>query len=357
MTASRDSAGLPGALDGYEEIPPLGMPPAEGVIRVRPEDFVVRERLGMAPEGGGEHLWLRIQKRALTTEEVARLLARHAGVAYRDVGYAGLKDRHAVTEQWFSIHKSSATDEDWSSALPPALQVLERSRHRRKIKKGALRGNAFEITVRKVRGDPGQVQAVCERLRDTGFPNYFGEQRFGRQRGNVARARAMLGGQKAVRDRFSRGLYLSAARAEIFNRVLAVRVRAGSWDTALVGDALVLDGSRSYFVEEQITGEIAARVKRGDLHPSGPLWGAGGPPTRAGVLALENEVAAGQPELKVGLSGYGMQHARRPLRVIPKDLEARWLDAETLQLRFSLPAGSYATALLREIVRYESGCG
>jgi tRNA pseudouridine13 synthase len=165
----------------------------------------------------------------------------------------------------------------------------------------------------------------------------------------------MLSGQQVVRNRFSRGLYLSAARAEIFNRVLAVRLRAGTWDTALAGDALILDGSRSYFVEEHITGEIAARVKQGDLHPSGPLWGAGEPPTRVGVLALENEVAAGLPELKAGLGGHRMRHARRPLRAIPGGLQARWLDAGTLQLRFSLPAGSYATALLREIVCYETG--
>lgn len=336
-----------------DDLPHAGRPPLEsGILRCRPEDFVVREHVAITPEDQGDHLWLHIQKRGLTTDRVARLLAFAAGRSIGEVGYAGLKDRHAVTEQWFSIHLPHARSLSWLDALPEQITVRQHAWHTRKLRKGALRGNAFDIIVRDVRGDiDGVAETVCC-LREQGFPNYYMEQRWGVDGANLKRAAAMLTRQIRVRDRFRRGIYLSAARALIFNRVLSARVRAGTWATALRGDAFILDGSHSFFVEEQIDEGLIARVASGDLHPSGPLWGKGEPPTRAEVQVLEQEAAGSEPTLSSGLAALGMKHARRALRAIPKDLRVEWPAARTLRVRFYLPAGSYATACLRALVGY-----
>ncbi len=224
--------------------------------------------------------------------------------------------------------------------------------HTRKLRKGALCGNAFDITVRDVRGDVDGVVDRVHCMRQQGFPNYYMEQRWGREGANLERAAALLTRKIHVRDRFRRGIYLSAARAFIFNQVLSRRVDAGNWATALPGDALILDGSRSFFVEEKIDDKLIMRVAAGDLHPSGPLWGEGDPPTRAEVQELEWQVARGEPTLSTGLAALGMKQARRALRAVPKDLELEWPDARTLRVRFFLPAGSYATACLRVLVGY-----
>lgn len=335
------------------DLPHAARPPLEnGILRCRPEDFVVRERIAITPEDRGDHLWLRIQKRGLTTDRVARVLAFAAERPVGDVGYAGLKDRHALTEQWFSIHLPRARSLGWLDALPEQIKVRQHAWHTRKLRKGALCGNAFEIIVRDAYGDIDGVAKTARRLRQEGFPNYYMEQRWGIDGANLKRAATMLARQIRVRDRFRRGIYLSAARAFIFNRVLSARVNAGTWATAVRGDAFILDGSHSFFVEEQIDESLIARVASGDLHPSGPLWGEGDPPTRAEVLVLEREAARSEPTLSTGLAALGMKHARRALRAIPKDLQLEWPAARTLHVRFYLPAGSYATACLRALVDY-----
>lgn len=335
------------------DFPDAGRPPLEsGILRYRPEDFVVREHVAITPENQGDHLWLRIEKRGLTTDRVARVLARAAGRPIGDIGYAGLKDRHAVTEQWFSVQLSRARSLGWLDTLPEGIAVRQHAWHTRKLRKGALRGNAFDIIVRDVCGDIDGVAETVRCLHEQGFPNYYMEQRWGIDGANLKRAAAMLTRQIRVRDRFRRGIYLSAARAFIFNRVLSARVRTGTWATALSGDAFMLDGSHSFFVEEQIDEGLIARLASGDLHPSGPLWGEGDPPTRGEVQALECEVARNEPTLSTGLAAFGMKHARRALRAIPKDLQLEWPAAHTLRVRFYLPAGSYATACLRALVSY-----
>ncbi len=334
-------------------LPYAGSPALEQcVLRERAEDFTVREQLRLRPRGQGEHLWLRVQKRGLTTLQAAKSLAAVAGTNARDVGYAGLKDRHALAEQWFSVHLMSEREPDWATRLPEGLRVLEAARHPQKLRQGALAGNAFEITLRKVRGAPGELEAALARLRAEGFPNYFGEQRFGIGGANLEHARAMLAGGRRVRDRFLRGVYLSAARAHLFNEVLAERVRTGCWNRPLPGEALMLDGTRSFFVAELIDKQLNARVVHGDLHPSGPLWGKDRPPTAGEARALELRVAGTEASLCEGLAAAGATHGRRPLRALPRSLQAQWLDACTVRLAFWLQAGSYATACLRAIVRY-----
>ena len=301
--------------------------------------------------GAGEHLWLKVRKRGLNTEQVAKQLARMAGVTRREVGYAGMKDRHAVAVQWFSLYLPGRADPDWG-ALPDGLTIIEAKRHSRKLKTGALSGNRFEIILRDCQGDRAAVLRRGTEIGTRGVPNYFGEQRFGHGGANLAEARAMFAGENKRTDRKQSGIYLSAARSYLFNEVLAKRVHAATWDAGMDGDAMVLNGTRSFFVPEAIDDTIRRRLAEGDIHPSGPLWGRGELPTRAAIRAQEQAIADQHPDLALGLERAGLDQERRALRVIPQDLQAEWLDDTSLRLGFSLPAGAYATALLRELAVY-----
>ena len=320
-------------------------------LRATPEDFVVEEQMPYTLAGAGEHLWVKLRKRGYNSEQVAKQLARTAGVTRREVGYAGMKDRHAISVQWFSLHLAGRPDPDWGS-LPDGMTVVESTRHSRKLKTGALAGNRFIVVLRDCLGERDAVPRRGEEIRTRGVPNYFGEQRFGHGGGNVAAARAMFAGSGNVSDRKQGGIYLSAARSLVFNEVLARRVAAGTWDQALDGDAMVLNGSRSFFVPEVIDETIRRRLAEGDIHPSGPLWGRGDLPTKSAVRELEAATAAGHPDLVRGLEAAGLEQERRALRVIPREFNAQWLDATTLSLAFVLPPGSYATMLLRELADY-----
>ncbi len=306
--------------------------------------------------GTGEHLWVRLRKRGHNTEQVAKQLARTAGITRREIGYAGMKDRHAIAVQWFSLHLAGRPDPDWNS-LPDGMTVVESVRHSRKLKTGALAGNRFVIVLRDCSGGSlihyrDGVLRRGEEIRTRGVPNYFGEQRFGHGGGNVAAARAMFAGSGNVRDRKQGGIYLSAARSLLFNDVLARRVTAGTWDRALDGDAMILNGSRSFFVPESVDDVIRQRLAEGDVHPSGPLWGRGDLPTQSAVREIEAAIASEHADLARGLEAAGLDQERRALRVVPQEFNTQWLDATTLSLTFVLPPGSYATAVLRELADY-----
>ena len=223
---------------------------ARARMRVQPEDFRVEEVLGFGADGDGPHVLLTVEKRGANTHWVAGQLARLAGIAPREVGYAGLKDRRAVTVQHFTLNLDRKPEPDWSSAGGEEFRVLAAARHRRKLKTGVLKGNRFRLVLREL-GEPAatlvpKLEAVAQR----GVPNYFGSQRFGRGGGNVAKAEAMLVGGRRVHDRRLRSLLLSTARSLLFNAVLSQRVASGTWDTLLDGDVLMLDGSRSVFRSE-----------------------------------------------------------------------------------------------------------
>ena len=328
-------------------VPPL----TAATLRAAPEDFVVEEQMPFVLAGAGEHLWLKVRKRGFNTEQVAKQLARLAGVTRREVGYAGMKDRHAVAVQWFSLYLPGRADPDWG-ALPDGMNIVEATRHTRKLKTGALSGNRFEIVLRNCRGDRAAALRRSAEIGTRGAPNYFGEQRFGHGGANIAEARAMFAGEGKRCDRKQSGIYLSAARSFLFNAVLAQRVQAGTWDAAMEGDAMILNGTRSFFVPETVDDTIRRRLAEGDIHPSGPLWGRGELPTRAATRALEQAVVDEHPDLARGLERAGLDQERRALRVIPRDLQAEWLDDTSLRLSFGLPAGTYATALLRELATY-----
>jgi len=326
------------------------VPCSDAVVRQHPEDFRVTELMAIETSGTGEHLWVRVRKQNWNTESAARQLARVAGIPVRQVGFAGMKDRHAVTEQWFSLHLPGRPDPAWDR-LPDGIEVLAATRHSRKLHRGALQGNRFEIVLRDLVCQEDALRDRLESIARDGVPNYFGEQRFGHDGANVEQARALFAGT-ARHPRHGQGILLSAARAAVFNAVLAERVRNGTWQTPLAGEACVLDGSHSFFVANEPDDVLMTRLAEHDIHLSGPLWGKGDLPTRAVVRELERAVAARHADLTAGLEAAGLRQGRRPLRVIPAEVQFERPAIGVGCIRFSLPAGCYATAVLRELAEY-----
>jgi len=328
----------------------FGGPAGTGVIKTSPEDFVVEELLGFEPSDEGEHIFLRIEKRGENTEYVARQLARFAGIPARDIGYAGLKDRHGKTVQWFSIWLPGKAEPDWRQLESPSLNILEIRRNSRKLRKGAAIGNRFEITVRELKVDASLLERRLKQVTEQGVPNYFGTQRFGREGQNVAKASALFAGTLERVDVHRRSLYLSAARSYLFNLILASRVAQNIWDRAISGDVFMFPDSRSFFKPEGITPDIAQRLEAKEIHPSGALWGKGMPAVTDQALAIETAIVEEESDLCCGLEDFGLDMARRPLRLYPEDFRWELCDPTRLRLQFALPAGAYATAVLRELI-------
>jgi tRNA pseudouridine13 synthase len=324
-----------------------GGPPVEGRIRVEPGDFRVDEVLGFEPSGAGEHAFLFVEKIGANTEWVARRIADKAGVAPMSVGYAGLKDRHAVTRQSFSVHLPGRPDPDWSSLAIPGVRVLAASRHDRKLKRGSHKGNRFRIRVRDVEGDRERIESRIAVIRERGVPNYFGEQRFGREAGNVDLAREMFKGKRVRRN--EAGLALSAARSLVFNALLAQRVEDGSWDCGLDGEVWMLAGTHSIFGPEPWTVDLARRLAAFDIDPTGPLVGAGELRTTARAREIEERAIAPYRDLVDGLAAAGLAQQRRALRLRIEGLLHEWEADGSLVVEFRLPAGSFATVVLREL--------
>jgi tRNA pseudouridine13 synthase len=327
----------------------FGAPVLSARIRSTPEDFFVEEIAGFEASGEGEHLLLTIEKRGLNTSFVARRLVEWAGIAEMGVGYAGMKDRHAVTRQRFSVHLPKRVAPALETLSSDDLRVLASTWHNRKLPRGALAGNRFVLVLRDVQGD---VAAIDERLQQVaahGLPNWFGEQRFGRDGGNVASALAMFAGRRVRREQ--RSLLISAARSELFNRVLAARLADASWNRGLEGEVWMLSGSRSVFGPEPWSDALAQRLAAFDIHPSGPLWGAGElrSQSRSAEVEMEALQADDAQALRAGLEKEGLRQERRALRLRPEGLSWRWLQPGCLQLDFALPPGSYATAVLHEL--------
>jgi tRNA pseudouridine13 synthase len=322
-------------------------------IKAAPEDFVVEEIATEPASGQGEHLHLWVEKRGLATTDVVQRLCRWANVAPVGIGYAGLKDKQAVTRQRFTVHLPKRVAPDLAALDGDGLRVIEHAWHARKLPRGGLAGNAFTITLRELRGPDGAAPgdalraAVDARLldiADRGVPNRFGVQRFGRFGDNVGQARRMFAGAKVGRE--TRSMLLSAARSELFNRVLDARVAAGTWGQAIDGEVFMLDGRRSVFGPEPTTPELLARMASFDIHPTGPLWGRGALRSAGEAQALEAAIAADEPALCAGLEQAGLSQERRALRVRAEGLAWDWRDDDALELRFRLPPGSYATAVL-----------
>lgn len=311
---------------------------------------MVEEITGIAPTGAGEHAWLRIRKRNANTQWVAQRLAALAGVRAVAIGYAGLKDRRALTSQAFTVHLPGRPDPDWSALEGPEIEVLEATRHYRKLQRGALRGNRFRLRIRDLVGDASMIAQRLARIGAAGVPNYFGPQRFGHGDANLAAAAELLRGG-SLADRFARGMAISAARALLFNAVLAERVSAGTWDRVLCGDVMQLDGRRAQFRAESADADTAARVRALAIHPTGPLPGRAGRALEPGptVQGLEQAALAPHGDWVEGLARLGVEAERRALRLPVRAL--RWaLSGGALELELELPAGGFATTVLRECV-------
>ena len=292
-----------------------------GRFRVSPYDFRVCEQLAFEPGGGGEHLYLKIRKSGCNTAWVATQLARRLGLKPRAVGYAGLKDRHAVTEQWFSLHLPGIADPQ----LPEleGVEYLAQLRHRAKLRIGALSGNRFLLVLRDCAGEHGALETRLTRISDQGVPNYFGPQRFGHGAHNLE----LLDEPGAFRDRRRRSFGLSALRSALFNGYLAERVRQGSWNVRLEGE----------------------RAKRDDDQTgTGLLWGRGENFSEGAAQGAEDAWYERLPACCRLLEDQGMELQRRKLRVRPLELE--WQrDDDRVSLSFMLPKGAYATAVIREL--------
>lgn len=326
-----------------------GEPPASCRIKKVNADFQVDEQLGFELSGDGEHDYLLIEKNGANTGWVAVGLATFAGIAESDVGYAGMKDRHALTTQWFSVRRPAGDKADWQKFELQGVRVISQARHLRKLRRGAHTGNHFRIALRDLveKRDLGERLATIGRA---GVPNYFGEQRFGRDGGNLELALNHFSGKRMSRSK--RSMAISASRSLIFNHILADRVKDGTWNTLLPGDCANLDGSASIFAVTTVDDELRQRTDKLDIHPSGALWGAGALQSAGDIAERENTVASRFPEFVTGLEKERVQHARRALRLGVRDLG--WdCEGDTLWLDFSLMRGGFATAVLREIASYE----
>lgn len=319
-------------------------------MKAAPEDFEVEELPAYEPCGEGEHLFLWVEKRGLSTPEAAKVLARHLGVPEREVSWAGLKDRQAVARQWMCVPARGAGRAE--GLEHPSLRVLRAERHRNKLRSGHLRGNRFSLRIRGAR-EPGAVREVLSALAAAGVPNYFGEQRFGREAKNAEMGKALLlGGPAAARtDRLRRKLYLSAFQSLLFNRALAARVRSGTMARVLLGDVLKRGDSGGEFVCRDVSAD-QPRVDRFEVSPSGPLFGPKMLPAASEVAEAEAELLAEEGvRLEDFARGGGeTKGGRRPYRVRLEEPEASE-DGSDLLIRFALPAGSYATVVMRELMK------
>ena len=290
---------------------------------------------------------MQIQKIGENSDWVAGLLASIAAVPKRNVSFAGMKDRHAVTTQWFSVQLPGKKAPDWQAHLPNSIKILQQTRHDRKLRRGALQGNRFSLLIRELSGDLDRANMLCEKIKTNGVPNYYGEQRFGHNLYNIASAKNWFASGVNIKSRHKRSLFLSAARAWIFNHILSQRVAKGSWNQAQTGDVFMLNGTKSCFADDGDP-RLAARTKAQDLHPTGALWGKGTLLTSAEIALLEQQIADQFNDLATGLIQQGLKQQRRALRLPVTDFDTLF-DDKVMRLSFTLPAGSFATVVLREL--------
>lgn len=333
-------------------LPPLTGPdaPLEGVIRATPEDFRVDEVPAYEPEGSGDHLFVRFEKTGLGTPEAVRRIARALDVDPRETGYAGLKDRHAVTRQWASfLFGDPARLEE---ADIDGVTVLETARHRHKLRTGHLRGNRFILFVRGASGNVEEAEARLATLARRGVPAYFGEQRFGHGGQNLEDARRWLvEGGRAPRDRFKKKLLVSTLQAALFNELCAERVREGTMDGAIAGDLMRKEETGGLFVSDDVERD-RQRAQDFEVSATGPMVGAKMRWPEGEALAREEAALARwklRPEdlERFRASGAG---TRRPYRVRLSEPRLE-VEPEGVRLMFTLPSGAYATVVLAELVR------
>jgi len=318
------------------------------------EDFVVEEELGFEPSGEGEHCLVWVEKRDLDSNTAAARLADAAGLRHRLVSHCGLKDRHAVTRQWFSLHMPGQASPEPEALESEGLRVLRITRNTRKLRRGIHLGNRFTIRLREPGFDPGLAAGRWQQIVELGAPNYFGTQRFGNEGRNVEKAVSMFRGDFHP-DRLLRSILLSAARSHLFNAVVASRMAAGTWDRALNGEVYGFADNGTILLPEKHRGDEAGRYAMGVLELTAPLWGQGELQSIGEVRELEAAIAAGHPEITAGLESAGLRQERRVMRLRPVRPVFRLIEGGDIELSFSLPRGAYATTLLGELAVLDEG--
>ena len=382
ITAATDTAKLP---------QPTQQPLRQATYKAYATDFVVNEILPLAFTGEGEHLWLHIEKLGMNTAYLGKLLAEWAEIPLRDVGYSGLKDRHALTTQWFSLRlpKKQLPESEFAPVdigANESVTILAQQWHNKKLNRSTHKANQFIITLRDIqfadleataseqdlsakKSDKSAVEQHLANISTTGVPNYFGPQRFGRYGNNVREALALFArpvpesrpnpkkSKRKQAPREQNSMELSAARSLIFNEVLAARVRDGSWNTGLAGEVFNLDGSGSIFASEVMDDTLQARLVSGDIHPTAVLWGVGNDKVSGAAAAIENKIVQNDPllhQLATGLEKRDIKAQRRALRLPIEKLNWEWQDADnelSLVLSFTLTTGSFATSVLSSLVQ------
>ena len=340
----------PHELYAYDLAYAYGKPRSQAVMRQQNSDFKVVEELGFEPSGEGEHVYLQIEKDGENTEFVAKQIAKNFSLPAKRVSYSGLKDRHGVTVQWYSIHlPGPAVEDSLLQNLP--LKLLSYGQHRKKLRRGVHQGNFFTLVFRQVQGEKSEIEDRLRRIQKQGVPNYFGVQRFGFNGNNLINGQRLLLAHKKEKNRHKRSLYLSSIRSWLFNIVLHHRVRIGNWCGAEIGDLLNIDGSGSIFPYHAATdhNDIQQRVLQGKLHATAALWGENGYFPLSDVGQLEAQVLHWFQPYLAGLETQGLSYSRRPLRVMAKQMQWHWRQPDQLELEFFLPRGSFATSLCREL--------
>jgi len=361
----------------------LGKPVLQGGLKSEPEDFRVEEQIAYALSGEGEHLWCWVEKRGENTDWVAGMLAKWAGTSKRNVGFAGQKDRQAVTKQWFSIQLPGKEDPNPDMLHVDGVQILCMQRHNRKLQRGGLSGNRFELVIRDISkanscvhdmSSEAVISEINNRLHsiaEQGVPNYFGEQRFGKGGNNLSEGEKLLtadnrdnqsnrrrGNRNKSGNRNQQSLYISALRSWMFNDLLNQRIQNHTWNQVIAGDVVQLAGSDKWFVadDNEDLSDLQQRALNGDLNPTGGLFGDGALPTLTAALQLETTIVEKYQAWCDALAKNRVKQDRRSLRLMPENLT--WSIEESqreelainLKLAFTLPAGSFATMVLREVL-------
>lgn len=334
-------------------------PEGQASFKTRAEDFIVRETLSFEPEGEGTHAYLYIEKINTNTEWLARQLARFVGIEAKEIGYAGLKDRNALTYQWFSVKLEGIEEPDWDSFQLEGIKIVTKTWHRKKLKRGAIKHNQFEIVLRDVSNTSLEaLNKTVSRIQATGVPNYFAQQRFGHDYNNLTHAAQWFNGTRKMKKRADKSMLLSAARSMVYNQMLSERIQQLGWDALIDGEVMMLNGTHSIFSCPEIDETIKQRFHQGDIHPTCPLWGRGNLTSQKQLLQMEQQVAATLTSWCEGLEQQGLKQERRAARLFPEDLllivdtQTSVNSLENIKLSFSLPTGSYATAVLRELIQF-----
>lgn len=329
---------------------PYGAARAGARLKATPEDFEVEEVLGFEPLGEGEHLFLWVEKRGLTTPELIERIARDHGLSAAPIGYSGLKDKNAVTRQWLSLQLPGQAD-PFDCPVGEGYRVLRQQRHNRKLRPGSHRSNRFRLCLREVDDLPSLTRQQIDSVQTQGFANYFGAQRFGRKADNVEQALSQLGKRRLSRARKS--ILLSSLRSYLFNAILVQRVSGGHWQAPLEGDVFMLRGSHSIF-SEPLDASLLERYRQLDLSPCGSLFGTGRQLMSGQAQSIEQVVFAEHSEITACLERHRSKLQMRPLRAVAESLSYDYdAAAKLLRLEVSLPAGSYVTVLLEHFLLLE----